>query len=803
MGKYCTHCGKELHTGARFCAKCGAPVLDGSVNPVPVEQPKPVAHTQTTSEVQPKEYTPSLEIPKRKSAAAPKRNNGRNALCIMLSVLLVIQIAAVALYGWPGFMVGGKGAFVETEKAIVSVDNTSITLSGVRIDVNPLNLIDGEKELVVSRKKQSVDEATGLTAVEYDIKLGDMHHLYAPLTITVPYDKKTAAGGDAVLEHYNSDYGMWIPQSTVNNGDGTVSANLISLSPVKLLYLGDDYPSDVFYISEKGSNYAKMVVNHRYWDIIKYLPRDDAKTIVKDFVENGNTKNSMPWAENIFSSASIDMTNNIYSIFDELVNTAASFTNLTSMQMRFTAEKVSKGISVVGLGIALTQLGIDLYNSNGNDRTAAVNLYKNIFSSSGSLFTYMTGYGSLPFSATFVGVAVVAFGLDYGVQMAEEYKETVNKAIFDQYYKDYAKFDENYWYNLFVETYIKAWQNGMASVEGVEVAHKTVLDAMEENTQKFWKDVFREGSDALTFAVGAASQTNYYKPTEEQKTEYIEAYRRYMNMRFREKVVPWIEQYLLEQQQDALYASLGKLCEPFNEFYSVQVQEIAPYDSGDPCKYQEYTIRFGNESGFTLIDIPDTWTLYSPQDDDQWAVKSEFTYLSYLLAGAPDKIMLFPKDSDATNPEDAVLTKTFDWDPNDAYKLCVIDLVEVGIPWDFDFYGVSIPSPKSYSLYERKTITDTIEPERTVARISNMSYDDYIAYCKTIVSLPGWQYHEDFEDETLANLPDEASIGYNPVYVTGKLPGLPLVTIVYKPEARVSEDDPWNFSFTVYPVWED
>ena len=492
MGKYCTHCGKELHTGARFCAKCGAPVLDGSVSPVPAEQPKPVAHTQTKSEVQPKESTPPLEIPKIKSTTAPKRNNGRNALCIMLSVLLVIQIAAVALYGWPGFMVGGKGAFVETEKAIVSVDNASITLSGVRIDVNPLNLIDGEKELVVSRKKQSVDEATGLTAVEYDIKLGDMHHLYAPLTITVPYDKKTAAGGDAVLEHYNSDYGMWIPQSTVNNGDGTVSANLISLSPVKLLYLGDDYPSDVFYISEKGSNYAKMVVNHRYWDIIKYLPRDDAKTIVKDFVENGNTKNSMPWAENIFSSASIDMTNNIYSIFDELLNTAASFTNLTSMQMRFTAEKVSKGVSVVGLGIALTQLGIDLYNSNGNDRTAAVNLYKNIFSSSGSLFTYMTGYGSLPFSAAFVGVAVVAFGLDYGVQMAEEYKETVNKAIFDQYYKDYAKFDENYWYNLFVETYIKAWQNGMASVEGVEVAHKTVLDAMEENTQKFWKDVFRE-----------------------------------------------------------------------------------------------------------------------------------------------------------------------------------------------------------------------------------------------------------------------------------------------------------------------
>ncbi|MGI6704898.1 MAG: hypothetical protein ACOX6S_01085 [Clostridia bacterium] len=476
MGKYCTNCGKELHTGARFYAKCGAAVFNAPANPVPGAQSKPVQ--------QPPKYTAPVATPERKSAAARKRNGGRNTLCIVLSVLLVIQTVVVALYGWPGFMFGGKGAVVETEKAIASVDNASVILSGVRIDVNPLNLMDGEKELIVSRKKQSVDEATGLTAVEYDITLGDMHHLYAPLTITVPYDKTTAAGGDVVLEHYDSDYAMWIPQITVDNGDGTVSASLISLSPVKLVYLGDDYPSNVFYISEKGSNYAKMVVNHQYWDIIKNLPRDDTKTIVKDFVENGNTKSSMPWAENIFSPEGIDMTNNIYSIFDALVDTMSSFTELTFMQMRVTADKVSKGVSVVGLGISLTQLGIDLYYSNGNDRTAAANLYKNVFTSSGTLFTYMTGYGSLPLSAAFLGVAVLAFGLDYGVQTAEEYKETVNKAIFDQYYKDYAKFDELYWYKLFVDTYIKAWQNGKVSAEGVEAAYKTVLDAMEENTQK-------------------------------------------------------------------------------------------------------------------------------------------------------------------------------------------------------------------------------------------------------------------------------------------------------------------------------
>ena len=107
MGKYCTNCGKELHTGARFCAKCGASALEAPVKPVPEAQPKPVPQPQPKPAAQPQKRTPPAAPPKQKNAAKPKRNGGRNTLCIVLSVLLVIQIAAVALYGWPGSMVGG------------------------------------------------------------------------------------------------------------------------------------------------------------------------------------------------------------------------------------------------------------------------------------------------------------------------------------------------------------------------------------------------------------------------------------------------------------------------------------------------------------------------------------------------------------------------------------------------------------------------------------------------------------------------------------------------------------------------
>jgi hypothetical protein len=192
MGKYCTNCGNELHTGARFCAKCGATVLDVPTNPVPAAQPKPVPQTQAKTEVQPQEYTPPVATPKRKSAAAPKRNSGRNALCIVLSVLLVIQIAAVALYGWPGFMVSGGIKLLSVQKSdsfTLQEGQTAVsTDGGVTVDFGPYNAMDGEK---VSVKELSADSDSieGGTRTAYDISAGERTEFDGLLTITLPYDE--------------------------------------------------------------------------------------------------------------------------------------------------------------------------------------------------------------------------------------------------------------------------------------------------------------------------------------------------------------------------------------------------------------------------------------------------------------------------------------------------------------------------------------------------------------------------------------------------------------------------------------
>ncbi len=93
-------------------------------------------------------------------------------MCIVLSVLLVIQIAAVSLYGWPGFMVGSGVKLPSVQKSdsfTLQEGQTAIsTDSGVTVDFGLYNAMDGEK---VSVKELSADSDSieGGTRTAYDI----------------------------------------------------------------------------------------------------------------------------------------------------------------------------------------------------------------------------------------------------------------------------------------------------------------------------------------------------------------------------------------------------------------------------------------------------------------------------------------------------------------------------------------------------------------------------------------------------------------------------------------------------------
>lgn len=111
MGKYCMKCGNALHIDSRFCAKCGTPVGSESVLRQQTDTP-PVQQNNTPSVRQ--TYAPTEQQARTAPNPSPmnlgKQVSVTQLLCMVLAVLLVVQLAAVALYGWPGVLVKDRSA---------------------------------------------------------------------------------------------------------------------------------------------------------------------------------------------------------------------------------------------------------------------------------------------------------------------------------------------------------------------------------------------------------------------------------------------------------------------------------------------------------------------------------------------------------------------------------------------------------------------------------------------------------------------------------------------------------------------
>jgi len=280
VGKYCTNCGKELHTGARFCAKCGTAVLDAPAKTTPIAQPKPVLQPQSKTEAKPQKHIPPVATPKRKSAAAPKRNGGQDMLSIVLSVLLVIQIAVVALCGWPGYMVKntvdaddilGVSSIKpvssdykkEPETINVSYENYRTEFdSGIVVDFGQ-GCLQGEERLSVRTLGEKTDGE--YKAALYDFDMGKSDRFPQLVAITVPYD--ASWGENVFVQYYNNKTHEWeILWSEVDeNGSITFWTDHFSTFAVfkNMVESGGDSDGPLFYTKDTNpSMTSKCYLNY-------------------------------------------------------------------------------------------------------------------------------------------------------------------------------------------------------------------------------------------------------------------------------------------------------------------------------------------------------------------------------------------------------------------------------------------------------------------------------------------------------------------------------------------------------------
>lgn len=131
MAKFCRYCGSQLDESARFCENCGkqaaaapAPAVPAPATPSPAAQP-----------------------------AASRQKPGMRTISIALSALLVVQTTVVALFGWPGFLVGKRAGATGTQdgpltgttermtmaelvSGVVSEENMTLEKDGVRFAIS-------------------------------------------------------------------------------------------------------------------------------------------------------------------------------------------------------------------------------------------------------------------------------------------------------------------------------------------------------------------------------------------------------------------------------------------------------------------------------------------------------------------------------------------------------------------------------------------------------------------------------------------------------------------------------------------
>lgn len=662
MGKYCTNCGKDLNTGARFCAKCGAEVIDVPVKTASEIQSKSVTEPQHTTEVQTQEYTPTVATPKTKSTPAPKMKRGRNKLCIVLSVLLFIQTTAVALYGWPGFMVGGglKLPSVQTSESFsLQEGQTAVsTDKGVTIDFGPYNAMDGEK---VSIKELAADSGSieGGTRKVYDISAGERSEFDGLLTITLPYDESETDSADeegsVLAEYYNPETSEWeIVDYTVNTAENTVSITTDHLSAYCTVTLTDS-----------RSPYALL---SKFTG--KRLDDETALALLREFETSGKPGEVGDSLLREFYGQLLDIPNLGDSEAGLIHEVFGWLTDVSEMAEQGVGNKHISSIWEKGgymlLGLSSLSLGdtmIEAYKGNESAETVAAEAYK---------LSYNVGVAVLDYKKITTGMVQLSM---LGV-IALDYSLNKFMVAADQTYKD-ALFNVVIAYNEEIHPWTEAeWYNrimGLYRTRGNDPKkfNSALRGIMENYSSRYFYDNPEEQLVATNEAGLHAYTTGLLPETDAAREYCINQY----VARLGEYLQPVLDDVVKKISYDnrkTYSANATELRQALNAPMEFEIIEEIP--DGEKSKYAGCTVDIRRPDA----KIDKNWTTVLDKDG---RATIDATVLGYMQAGIPTQLRLWNKSDDEFE-DDPILTQTF----NVTEKTTVISLGQMRK--DFEYYLV-------------------------------------------------------------------------------------------------------------------
>ena len=112
------------------------------------------------------------------------------------------------------------------------------------------------------------------------------------------------------------------------------------------------------------------------------------------------------------------------------------------------------------------------------------------------------------------------------------------------------------------------------------------------------------------------------------------------------------------------------------------------------------------------------------------------------------------------------------------------------IPWPNNFYGVKIPAPEGHNFVCEYTVKD----DAVTIRIDEVTWDEFVAYCKKLEALKGWEV---IKGEGVSAFPPEQKKD-GIVYFTGAYAGLERINVRFNgDDYRESQGIP-SFSIFVF-----
>ena len=553
---------------------------------------------------------------------------------------------------------------VKTEKGSVTAEKPAVTLCDVTVDVIPQE-ISGSSEQITVSKLETTTGSDGVKSENYELGMGSHSKFKIPVEVTFPCT--VSNGVDPTVEHYNEDTKRWEPlMSFVDEKAGTVSAYFSSFSPARVSYLPIGLNPQIYIpvTPDPDSPLAvQIAVAKNYWQILQRINPDVYSEEVTKFIDDPeNYAVEMPTLDPDMDAQAAyqayTTVNTIWTFCDPMINLGIESLPLVSQNrvvqfMIDNAESLGNAMNAVPFIMMAAQLAYDLRDwSEDPFPTAITNLYKNIITSSGTIYSLVTGFSHIGFTLAFFGVALFGMELDYFIDAAKAAQAENVAAVFNSYYENVEPFDAYHWFEVFYDAY---WDNNGKP----DKAMKAVKDAVDEYCSKFWDEVYNEDSDDLLFAaVGAHYKNVFFNASAEQKKSLTEQQKQKVWHLIETDSMKIIQRFLLEQLQANTLKELSSVTEKYNKAHTFEIKETVTGDA--TADLLGCTICFGSDEkpyqGWH-VNIPDTRTY-----EKGWSVEVPCTVYGFLKMGMPDEILVYNDEKDFLNGEAPDKIKFFNTD---------------------------------------------------------------------------------------------------------------------------------------------